>query len=537
MEKTLEMGKTSATGSFQLLIGVAASTIIMAVGTVVLTRLMLPAEYGLYGVALIPSYMINLFRDWGMNSAMTKYIANLRAAGKDVEIRDVIVAGFFFEVATGVILSLLSFFLANFIASAIFHRPESALLITIVSATTFAGSLLAAAQSTFVGFERMGLNSFTVIIQAVVKTAIGPALVILGYGVLGAIIGYTLSFATAGIIGIVTLYLVLFRRLGSLRSNEREVLKTMKIMLRYGAPLSISAILLGVVAQFQAFMMATYASDVMIGNYSAAFNFSVLLTFFTIPISTVLFPAFAKLDPQGEHTILKAVFSSSIRYTGVLLAPATMAIMVLSGPMVNTLFGERYAFAPFFLTLIVIGNLFTILGNLSLNSLLAGLGETKMLMKQSVVTLIFGLFLAFVMIPTLGVTGVIVGGFLAGLPSMFWGLHWAWKHYDVTVDFKSSIRIFSAAAISAVSTYGIIQFIHLAEWIRLAIGLAVFLGVYIFAASMINAVTQNDIDNLRAMFSGMKLLSTIMNPLLVLAEVFLRAKSRKTRQKTRTMIR
>jgi O-antigen/teichoic acid export membrane protein len=58
------MGKTSATGSFQLLIGVATSTIIMAVGTVILTRLLGQANYGLYALAYAPSIMINLFRDW-----------------------------------------------------------------------------------------------------------------------------------------------------------------------------------------------------------------------------------------------------------------------------------------------------------------------------------------------------------------------------------------------------------------------------------------------------------------------------------------
>ncbi|MDI6691671.1 MAG: hypothetical protein QME50_07435 [Candidatus Bathyarchaeota archaeon] len=40
MEKAVEIGKTSAQGSIQLFIGVAASTIIMAVGTIILSRLM-----------------------------------------------------------------------------------------------------------------------------------------------------------------------------------------------------------------------------------------------------------------------------------------------------------------------------------------------------------------------------------------------------------------------------------------------------------------------------------------------------------------
>jgi O-antigen/teichoic acid export membrane protein len=75
MDKALEMGKTSATGSFQMLIGVAGSTMIMAVGTIILQRLMTPAEYGLYVKLLIPLTTINLFRDWGVNSARTKYSA------------------------------------------------------------------------------------------------------------------------------------------------------------------------------------------------------------------------------------------------------------------------------------------------------------------------------------------------------------------------------------------------------------------------------------------------------------------------------
>lgn len=53
MQKALNMGKTSAAGSFQLFLGVAVSTVIMAIGTIILARLMTPEEYGLYAVARI----------------------------------------------------------------------------------------------------------------------------------------------------------------------------------------------------------------------------------------------------------------------------------------------------------------------------------------------------------------------------------------------------------------------------------------------------------------------------------------------------
>jgi O-antigen/teichoic acid export membrane protein len=511
MEKAFKMGKASAIGSFQLLIGVASSTIIMAIGTIILTRLLSPAEYGLYAIAMIPSLMINLARDWGVNSAMTKYIAGFRVSHKDEEIRDVIVAGLIFEVGTGLALSFLSLLLASFIASTIFHRPECASYISIISATIISGSILVASQSGFVGSERMGLNSFTIICQSIVKTLTGPVLVILGYGVLGAVLGYTGSFIAAGIIGLATLYVAVFRPLRKSKTHRSNLSKTLKMMLNFGVPLSMSTILGGILIQFYGFMMASFLSDTMIGNYQAAVNFSVILTFFTIPISTVLFPAFAKLDPQSESELVRTVFTSSVKYTAVLLVPATVAVMALSSPMISTLFGEKYVYAPLFLTVYVISNLFTVLGSLSASSLLSGLGETKMLMKLSILTLVIGLPLGFLLIPTIGIIGLIIANILAGLPSMFWALHWIWKHYEAKADFRSSAKILAASAIAGVVAYLPASLLSTASWIKLTIGAIIFLTVYIVGAPMIGAVSQTDINNLKIIFSDMGVISKIIN--------------------------
>ena len=86
MDKALEMGQSSAKGSLHLLADVAASTIIMALGKLVLASLLPANDVGLYGMALSPSTMINYFRDWGVNSALTQGIANLRATGRASEI-------------------------------------------------------------------------------------------------------------------------------------------------------------------------------------------------------------------------------------------------------------------------------------------------------------------------------------------------------------------------------------------------------------------------------------------------------------------
>jgi len=518
MEKALEMGKVSATGSFRLLIGVATSTIILAFAAIILGRLLTVDEYGLYGIALIPANMINLFRDWGISSAMTRYIANFRVSNRDEEIHDVIVAGLTFEVAVGLALSFLSLFLANFIASSVFHRPESASFIAIVSVSIISGSLLTASQSVFVGFERMELNSFTSICLSIVKIASAPVLVLLGYGVLGAVIGYTLSLVAAGIIGLATVYLILFRPIRKRATRNSNITKKLKTMLNYGVPLSISSILGSILGQIYAFMMPSFANNSMIGNYQTAANFTVLLTFFTVPIGTVLFPAFAKLNPQNEHELVKTVFASSIKYTSILLVPATMAIMALSGPMIGTLYGEKYVYGPFFLTIAVIGNLFVVVGSLSQSGFLSGLGETRVLMKQSMIAIVVGIPLGFFLIPSLGITGLIIANIFAGLPGLLWILYWIWKHYKARADFQSSAKILAASGIAAVVTYLPTVFLNTANWIKLIIGLIIFITVYILSAPIIGAVSLTDITNLRTMFSGLGLLSKLINIPLTIAE-------------------
>ena len=526
MEKALEMGKTSATGSFQLLIGVATSTVIMAVGAIILGRLLTPDQYGLYGIVFIPITTINLFRDWGINSAMTKYIASLRASHREDEIHDFIAAGLLFEVVSGIALSFLSFGLATFIATTIFHRADSIFFIELVSVSILAGSLLTASQAVFVGFERMELNSFTLICQAIVKTAIGPVLVFLGYSVLGAVVGYVLGFVAAGTIGLATFYFALYRPLR--KKGTRNIRKTLDTMLDYGVPLSISTILGGILGQIYVFIAPSFVSNTMYGNYTTAGNFALLLTFLTTPIATVLFPAFAKLDQENEHELVKTVFTSSIKYTSILLIPATIALMALSSPIIGTLYGAKYVYGPFFLTIMVIGNLFALLGSISSGNLLSGLGQTEILMIQSIITLIIGLPVGFILIPAFGITGLIIANIITGVPSMLWGLNWIWKHYGARADFKSSAKILAASALSAVLAYLPTYYLHMADWLKLILGLAIFLTVYIFGAPTIGAVCQSDIIALRNMFSNLGFVSKIIDLPLKAAEKAAQAKLPKT---------
>jgi O-antigen/teichoic acid export membrane protein len=201
-------------------------------------------------------------------------------------------------------------------------------------------------------------------------------------------------------------------------------------MFRYGLPLSISSILSGFLAQFYNFLVVIYATDTMIGNYSVATNFVVLITFFATPITTMLFPAFSKLDPHKEREALQNVFQYSVKYAALIVAPVATAIMVLAQPAVSTLFGDKYTEAPLLLALLAINYLYVAFGSLSTGNLINSQGETRLNLRLALITTAIGFTLGVILIPRFGIIGLIATTLTAGLPSLIIALSWIRRSYS-----------------------------------------------------------------------------------------------------------
>ena len=524
MSKAADMAKVSAKGGFHLLWGIVISTLISSIGTIFIARLLGSDLYGLYGVVLTAPNLILIFRDWGVNSAMVRCTAQYRAENRADEIRSIFISGIIFEIALGLTLSIVGFFLSGFLATSLFNRPTIAPLIQIASFSILAGGLINAASAAFTGSERMEINSIMLILHAIVKTFLIIALVALGLGTTGAVTGFTVGATLGGIIGL-SLIFTLYRKLPKPPTNNLQIKAYITSMFKYGLPLSLSGIIGGFQTQFYAFLLPIfYAKDnIAIGNYGVAVNFVVLIGFFATPITTILFPAFSKLDPKKDKETLKNVFQYSIKYASILVVPVAALIMCLSEPAVSTIFGGTYNSAPLFLALLAISYLYTALGNLSMGNLLNGQGQTQYVLKLTLITAAIGIPTGYALIMTFGVLGLIATSLTASIPTLIIGLRFMNKQYGVAVDWKSSTKILLSSAITATITYFAVSVLPFASWIRLIIGVVIFLIILIPAMLTTRAVTHADIDNLRSMTSNLGPVSTIVNFILKILEKLITA--------------
>jgi O-antigen/teichoic acid export membrane protein len=517
MSKAAEMGKTSFKGSFNMLWGLVISTVISSVGTIIIAGYLLTSdEMGYYTLAIAAPSLIAVFRDWGINFAMVKYTAQYNAENKQARIRRIFSAGLLFELVLGVALTVLSFLLAGVFAD-LYGFPIAG-LIQIASFTILLNALIVAAQAAFTGLERMEFNSIMLICQAVIKTAIVPPLVLIGLGVGGAVLGYTLALLVAALTGALLMW-VLSRKLPHETISEDDVLGTTKMMLGYGLPLSLAAILSTFMVQL--YLVLTGAFKVpadMIGNYNVAQTFVVLITFFASPITTVLFPAFSKLDPEKDHETLKNVYQYSIKYASLLVVPVTTLVMALSQPGVSAIFGNKYPNTPLFLSLLGINYLYTAFGGLSTGNFINSQGQTRFNLKLTALTVGIGIPLGFMLIPLFGILGLIAATLAAGIPSMIIGLRWIQKHYGLTVDWVSSAKILFCSGLAAGVAYGVVSQLGLNNWILLVIGVVVFVPILTLSYLLTRTVTRVDLDSLRSMFGSLGFLNRILNFVLRILE-------------------
>ena len=500
MSKAAAMAKVSVKGSFHLFWGLVVSSVISAVGTVIIARVLSPSEYGLYTIALVAPSLIATFRDWGINSAMVKYTSQYNAENKPADVKNILAAGLVFETILGLALSILSFLLSGFLATTVYQRPAIVPLIQIASFTILTGALMSAVQAAFTGMEKLAPNSLTLVCQSAIKTVLVLGLVILGLGAYGATVGTTTASLIAGLIGVLLMWTIYKDLPKPIKGDDGlRIAENIRVMFRYGLPLSLSSILSGFLAQFYSFLIPIYATDLMIGNYSVATNFIVLITFFATPITTMMFPAFSKLDPQKENETLQNVFQYSVRYSALIVVPVATAIMVLAQPAVSTLFGDKYSEAPLFLSLLAITYLYVAFGSLSTGNLINSQGETKLNLKLTLITLAIGFTLSLILIPQFGITGLIATMLTAGLPSLMISLRWIGKHYTVTVDWTSSAKIILSSSVAAAAAYTLMSLLGFSSWIELVIGLAIFLLTFLLSILLTRAIDKSDMDNLKEM--------------------------------------
>lgn len=503
----MQIAEHSAHGGYYLFVGNTLSTGILAISSIIIARLLGPADYGLYSLSLVvPSILIGLI-DFGIPSAITRFSAKFRAEDKNPEARNIIRAGLMLEVTVGLIASAFCFLFSDLLATYIINRPEAGFYVKVVSFLILFQTLFNAINSALIGLDRMKNNALIMTIRAFVKILLSPLLILLGFGIFGALLSHISCYAVAVAVGIASLSLMFPRNYNDNRSHS----KTLKVMLRYGAPLYMSALLGLFMLQYQTIILAFFASNIEVGNYQVATLFTTAMALITYPF-IALFPAFSKLSTQNGQ--LGQFFKRSVKYTALLLVPASVAIAVLSRDLVYVFFGSEYSLASIFLAFYILLGLYAGLGSGVFQYLFSGIGRTDVILKANLINIVVFIPLAPLSIQLYGVIGLIMSLFIYNFCSLLYLLLTAIRKINVDMDASSSAKIYLASIISALLLFAFLQYSQFSSLLNLILGSIIFCVAYLTLLPLIGIISFTDIEIFRQVSGKIRSLRVILKLLL-----------------------
>ena len=493
------------------MLGQVVSIFVQFLGIIFVARVLGAASFGILSIAYIPISLATIAMNIGINSALVKYISQYRFDDKPHIRRVLIETGLSINITVGIIFTSITYFSSNFIADSIFNQPELAPLIKLYSFTLLGQTLFNTANSILIGYERMGLKNLIDILNSVLRSIAGPVLVFLGWGAIGAVYGNVVSIIGAGLVGFIMV--VAIWRSEPKSSDGFNNIECAKLMLLYGYPLFFSGLFSGVTPNITNFLLALYVSPTHIGNYQAATRFGVLVTFFTVPISTVMFPLFSKLENQIDA--LRAVFVDSIKYLGLIIYPITAVVIALASEIISVLYGQGYPYAETYLKLSMLGFITIGLGSISTSNIIV-IKNTRIIFLQSILNFALTIPLGIILIPRIGVPGLIISGIIGSLPGFIYGLNWIHKNHQITPDYTTALKTIVAAAISGLITNLYTNIVKLNPWVLLITGGTLFLITYITSVLLLKTLKLQDLNNLENITRNLGPLSPTIKRILEL---------------------
>jgi O-antigen/teichoic acid export membrane protein len=517
----VKVTEASARGGFFLILGAALSTIIMAVSSILIGRLLGPELYGQYTLALVAPQLLYYFTDLGINNGIIKFTAGLRSKGEGHRVPAIIKYGLEIRVLIGLAIFIINFAFAEAFASTVLQRPDLALYVRIASISIVFQVIYTTTTSAFVGLDKTEYNALASNVQAIAKALMSIALVLAGFSVAGAIIGYTAGYIVAAIAGLAILLNFLNKNHESPKTSS--IHENLKILLAYGLPLYISVLINSFIPLYKNIMLAIFATDADVGNFKAAANFTTLMLVITVSITTNLLPAFSKLNSNRN---VKVFYKLANKYTAMIVIPITFLLIILSKDIMEVVYGYMYQSAPIILSHYALIYLLTGLGFLTLPSLFSGLGETKINLEMSLITFSILAFLSPALTSAYSVQGLIASYLIAVAASTIYGLYIARKNFQIGLDIKPQLRIYINSALSTFPLLLMLNLTHLPKILNIIFGGLLYLFTYVTLTPLTKTVTAYELEATANITQKIQPLAVILKPILNYEQKLLQIKAK-----------
>ena len=294
--------------------------------TVVLARYLGATLVGEYTLASSLWTIMGVFINFGMDTLLIKQIARSPEQLPELLGTTMIARTALFLLSCGAVA--LYAYLAHF-------SPTTLVLVALLGVAQLVTQIYLATQAALQGIELMEYVSIAGIISRVANTALGIAVLLLGYGV------YAIAIVTivAMLVGLVLQYGVLWRRYPIRIAFN---LQHMWSIMRAGLPYLASSLGLVAYGQVDVLVISSLINTTQVGWYASASRLFGTTMFLPVILTTAAFPSLTRAYANASDSVSR-IIQKSFDLMLVLSVPLGLGLFVLADPLVVLLYGADFA--------------------------------------------------------------------------------------------------------------------------------------------------------------------------------------------------
>jgi O-antigen/teichoic acid export membrane protein len=425
--------------------------------------------------------------DFGIASAVTKYVAEHRARGQIEQAQSLIATALWLYIGLGLIAIALSALLAPAFPT-LFNVPpdQRTTAIKLVLLSGLGVSVALPCAITFAvlrGLQRFDLLNLITLIGMSLFTTTTVGALLLGWGVLGMVV---VNIATSLLTQIPTLWLihriVPELRLGWRGANPRLI----KTVASFSSALFVINIASQIKMKTDEVVIGASLPIASVTPYAIARRLSELPLILTNQFMRVLMPLAAQLHAEDDRARLRALNLTSTRLTLAIFVPLGCGLVILARPFLTVWVGPTYADSAYLVLILTAASLMDIL-QWPAGSILQGMARHRRLALIAICSALANLGLSIVLVRLFGVTGVALGSLMpTTVECLCFVLPYAMRVNNISARTLLTEALFPTlipALPMALVLYGLRQILQPASLISIAsvggFGLLVYAAIYL----------------------------------------------------------
>lgn len=401
--------------------------------TVVVGRVLGPADLGRYSVALWVLTVVPVLIALGMPTALTKFTAEGIGEGGTR--------------GRGALRFVLN---AHVAVSALVGVVVGAVALTGRLSPALAGILGAGVAVTLLGLDLdaflTGLGRFRAL------AAIGGAIALVQVGLTAAGAAFGVSW-----VGFVALYLaagavqlgvmgVIARRGARHLPTHRFGAADRSRLVRFSVAVSLAVVVDAVVwGRPELAFLQRLRDDTEVGLYSAALRLASLAAFLPLVAARPLLPEFSALRGGGRLDELRSLYPRVCAVTVALTAPLALGGAATARATLGTLFGPSYTAATGTAVILFLGALVAALAGPTGAAVLTG-PRPRLIAEVGVVAAVLNVALDLVLIPPFGAVGAAAATVAVQVGAVLFGVTYCWRRLGLRFPIGAALHLLGLAA-------------------------------------------------------------------------------------------